>query len=1462
MSLSSVSIKRPVLAIVLSLSILLFGILGYNFLGVREFPSVDPPIVNVSTSYVGANADVIETQITENLEQSINGIAGIRSLFSSSRDGSSRISVEFELGVDMEAAANDVRDRVSRAQYLLPADVNPPIVSKADADATAIAYVGLRSGRLSLLELTDIADRILKERLQTIAGVSEVQIWGERRFAMRIYLQGEKLIAHQITPVDIRNALQKQNIELPSGKVEGAGMELSVRTSGRLVTVDDFNRLIIKEDNRGVVRLQDIATVQLAPENEKTISRMDGVPVVGVVIVPQPGTNQIDIADEYYKRLEEISKDLPADVEMIYGFDDTRFVRRSIQEVIETIGLAFVLVVVIIFIFLRNWRTTLIPVLAIPVSLIGSFFIMYIFGFSINVLSLLGIVLAIGLVVDDAIVVMENIYTKIEAGMPPKEAAYVGSSEIFFAVVSTTLTLVAVFLPVIFLQGMTGRLFREFGIVIAGAVIISSFVALTLSPMMCAYLLKQSNPKKSRIERLSRLVFDKISLAYQHSLNSFMRKPYWAAVIIILSFILMIFSFKALKSELAPLEDRDTISLSVTAQEGYTFEMMDAYVLDLLDLINKVVYEEERESVLTNTSPSWGSGASNSASVRILLKPAAQRQRSQKEIADILTKEVKKLNSARVLVNQPPTISVGRGGGAGGTSIQYVIQAQNHAKLREFLPLFLQAVNQDGGFVYADANLKYTKPEMRIEINREKANDLQVSVLDIAQTLQFGLSGQRYGYFVMNGKQYQVIGQLDRNYRSKPADISSLYLRNRQGNLVQMDNLVTIEEQANPPQLYRYNRYASATITAQLAPGVSMGEGIEKLDAISSEVLDDSFQTTLMGQAKEMQDSSGSMVYALLLSLVLIYLTLSAQFESFRDPLIIMFTVPLALAGALISLWWFRQTLNIFSQIGIIMLIGLVTKNGILIVEFANQRKEAGLPLKKAVLDAAVSRFRPILMTSLATIFGILPIALAFGAGSESRVSMGIAVTGGMTIATLLTLYVVPVVYTWFSKPLKIVSKNAILPLVASCIFFASMDSLSAQNDSIPQKNEKKIIKDSVPILCLDSALVQALANNYDIRIAAAQAEQDVLAAHPGAANMLPSLMAQGKWQNTPANTNLSSLIALDWTIFDGFKMFAAYGRLKEIADMGEFQYRAAVEGTLLQVYTFYYNIALLQQQLEVVKQSMEVSRQRFVFIQDKEEVGRASMLEVYNAKVDFFTDSAMYMRHKESLQRGKIELNQILGRDVNIVFSVHNIISVDAGLDFNNIRESALADNINLLIARSQVEIAAKIVKEANSGYYPVVGLNAGYNYGSSVGSASQNTNNNGIYYGAGISWNLFNGLQQYRNAKIAKIGKDIADLSYQQQELYIESQLQKGYLNYQSNIQITAIEAENMNTAKKNMDISLERYRLGMLTALELREAQRNYLDANTRLLSSLFQTKLSEIELRKMAGWLAITNESSSR
>jgi multidrug efflux pump len=1001
----------------MSLIIILFGVIGYTFLGVREYPNVDPAIITVNTAYTGANADVIESQITERLEDAISGVPGIRTINSTSRDGRSSITIEFDLAVDLETAANDVRDKVAGAARNLPPDVDPPVVSKADADASPIIILGIGSDTRNLLQLSDIADRVFRERLQTIPGVSDVRIFGEKRYSMRLWLDQINLAAYQLTPLDVRSALNAENLELPAGRIEGNDVELTVRTLSRLETPEQFNNLIIREHDGQIIRFRDIGSAELGPENERSATKGLTGPRVAIAIIPQPGSNHIATADEFYRRVQQIKKDLPEDIELAIAFDTTEHIRTSLEEVQETIIIAFLLVVLIIFLFFRAWRTTLIPMFAIPLSLVGTFFIMYLVGFSINILTLLGLILAIGIVVDDAIVMLENIYAKIEKGMEPIEAGLKGSKEVFFAIISTTMTLIAVFMPIVFLQGFTGRLFKEFGIVLGGAVAISSFVALTLTAMLSSRIIK-GHSKHNWLYNKTEPFFTKLIYLYQGSLNSFLQHRRLVFIIILASVGMLWLFILVIPQELAPLEDRSRLRISSTAPEGTSFERMDNYMNSLIEVIKQKV--PEATNVMANTS--GFAGGANSGSMTITLNSPDNRNRTQSNIAEDLSRTVRQMSDARTIVTQEQTISVGTGMGRFGLPVQYVLQAPNLEKLREILPRFLDEVNNNPAFSVSDVNLKFNKPELVISINRDRVRSLGVSVSDVAQTLQLTLGGQRYGYFIKDGKQYQVIGQLTRENRNEPMDLKSIFVRSRNGELIQLDNLVDISEQANPPQLYRFNRYISATISAGLSPGYSLGDGINAMDEIAHKVLDESFATSLAGAARDFAESSSSLIFVFLLALTLTYLILAAQFESFRDPLIIMFTVPLAIAGALLTLWYFNQTLNIFSQIGMIMLIGLVTKNGILIVEFANQRKATGLSVIDAVKSSAAARFRPILMTTLSTIFGILPIALGLGSGAESRVSMGIAVIGGLIFSGVLTLYIIPAMYSYLSKESRIPS--------------------------------------------------------------------------------------------------------------------------------------------------------------------------------------------------------------------------------------------------------------------------------------------------------------------------------------------------------------------------------------------------------------------------------------------------------
>lgn len=1013
MVISDIALKRPVASVVLSLIIILMGVVGYNFLGVRLYPAIDPPVITVQASYTGANSEVIESQITEPLEKSINGIEGVKSISSQSSIGSSRITVEFELGADLEKAANDVRDKVSQATRQLPQDIDAqPTVTKADADADPIVMLTAKSSRMNAMELSDYAENVLQEKLQTIPGVSSVAIWGQQKPAMRLWLDPSKMAAYGITAADISSALSRENVEMPAGKIRGNSTELLLKTRCRLTTEDEFNNLIIKQNDSQVVRLRDIGEASLGAQNDESGAIIDGTPGVMISLIPLPGANDIQIAQEFYKRLSQIKKTMPAGMELTVARDKSIFVQQSVRDVLETLGIAILLVVVIIFLFFRNWIIALRPLLDIPVSLIGTFFVMYIFGFSINVLTLLGIVLATGLVVDDGIVVTENIFKRIEQGMDKWKSAFEGTREIFFAVVSTSLTLAIVFVPVIFLQGFTGRLFREFGIVVASAVLISAVVSLTLTPVLNVFL-GGSASHHSKFYVKTEPFFEGMEHGYRKILSFFLVNK-WIAFAIIGFCVILIFSMsRTLKSELAPMEDHSYIRTNITAPEGTEY-------LYNQQLINKIA-QINADSIpgVQDVMARYGGGGNSSANtgnVTTFLKQPGERHLSQDKIVDKLSKIYASIPDGKVIASQEPTIATFT---SRGLPVQFVIQNLDFEKLRKVLPKFMDEVQKSHVFRTSDVNLKFNKPEINITVDRLKANTMGIDVKEISQAISLAYSGSRYAYFLRNNKQYYVIGQIPKEERDKPADLSSLYVKAASGEMVQLDNLVKTKEASNPPILYHYNRYKSATVSADMAKGKTLGEGIEEMQRIAKKLLDESFNTDLSGSSRDLAESSSNISFALVLALLLIYLILAAQFESFRDPFIIMLTVPMAIAGAMLSLWICGQTINIFSEIGMIMLIGIVTKNGILIVEFANQKRKLGMNRRVAAFEAASARFRPILMTSLATFFGCLPIALALGSSSQSRAPLGTVVVGGLLFSLLLTLVVIPVIYMVFSSKNK-----------------------------------------------------------------------------------------------------------------------------------------------------------------------------------------------------------------------------------------------------------------------------------------------------------------------------------------------------------------------------------------------------------------------------------------------------------
>jgi len=1018
-AISQVSISRPVLAGVMSVLLVLFGVVGYTFLGTREYPVTDSPIVMVTTVYPGASADIIAAQVTKPLEEAIAEANGIRAMSSVSREQVSIITVEFNLDADLEAAANDVRDKVSKSRQQLPADIEPTIVEKS-GPAEFLVFLTVQSDTRSLEDITDFVNINIKERLQSIPGVRLVDTYAGRKRAMRLRMDPLKLASYGLTPADVQAALQRENVDLPSGRIEGESTEVTLRTQGRLVSEDDFNNMIVIEKNGAIVRFKDIGTAIMSSQNERTAMIVgEGTTArygVGTGVQPQRGANSLAIVDEFKTRFDDIVKNAPKEYIISLGKDFTVPVRNSLSEVEETLLLAFGLVALIIFVFLRDWRSTIIPLVAIPVSIISAFFIMYIGDFSINVLTLLGLVLAIGLVVDDAIVVLENIYSKIEQGMNPVEAARKGSDEIYFAVISTTITLAAVFLPILFLGGITGRLFKEFAIVVAGSVLVSAFVALTLSPMMSAYLLKAS-ASQGWLYRKTEPWFEALNHMYERSLRSFFKIRWMGFVLLGLSFGVAWYLAPILPSELAPLEDRSMVGLAVIAPEGTSYESMEQTMKEVNNFISDSIPDLNGNRTYAGIAASVGTLVQpvNGGFQWVFLKDPHERTSgmTQQQVYEKLVAASGRFRNVIIIPIQIPTI----GGFSSSQPLQYIVQAPDLKSLIDVTPKLMAQVYQSKKLSFQDPDFKINRPEIGITIDRQRAAQLGISTQEIGRTLQLALSGRRYGYFIYNDRQYEVIGQLDRKERSAPADLNSLFLRASNGDMVSLDNLVNMQESVSPPAIYRYNQSYSVTISATPAAGVSLGEAIKEMDGIAKNVLPAGFSTALAGQSRDYAESSSSLIFAFIFAIVLIYLVLAAQFESLIDPFIILLTVPMALTGALLSLWITHESINIFSQIGIIMLIGLITKNGILIVEFANQRKEEGSSVSDAVLAAATSRFRPILMTTLAMIFGTLPIALSLGTSSGSRTSLGIAVVGGLIFAGVLTLYVIPSIYSYFSRP-------------------------------------------------------------------------------------------------------------------------------------------------------------------------------------------------------------------------------------------------------------------------------------------------------------------------------------------------------------------------------------------------------------------------------------------------------------
>ncbi len=1009
MILADISIHRPVLATVMSLMIILIGIISYQRLSVREYPKIDSPVVSVRTVYTGASAEIIESQVTKPLENSLAGIEGIRTIKSISREEVSQITVEFVLERNVDSAANDVRDRVSRVRGQLPKDSKEPVVAKIEADAQAIIWLALSSDLQNALEISDHADRYIVSRLQTLTGVASVIIGGERRYAMRIWLDRERLAAYNLTPQDVESALQKQNVDIPSGRIESVQREFTVFAETDLRNIEQFENLIIKQTNGYSVRLKDIGSAQLGALDERNILRFMSNPAVGLGIVKQSNANTLEVAQAVRKELPNIEKSLPKGMKIQIAFDTSVFVEKSIEAVYKTMLEALGLVILVIFLFLRNVRATLIPFVTIPVSLIGSFIFLYAFNFSINVLTLLGLVLAIGLVVDDAIVMLENIHRHIEEGMKPFQAAVAGAKEIGFAVLAMTFTLAAVFLPLTFIPGNTGRLFVEFAITVAAAVLVSGFVALTLTPMMCSKLLKHQE-HHNWFYQVTEKGLNGLNNGYRWLLK-YTLKARWLMLIVFLGTgFSSWWLFTHLKTELAPLEDRGNIVGIVVAPEGVTLGYTDSYARKVEELYSAI---PEMSSLFVVVAPGLEKpNPVNSAIAFLRLVAWEKRSRTQQEIVKTLFPKLAGLTGVLAFAINPPSL----GQSFRSTPLQFIVQGNSYQQLEEMTSKILNKMRENKQLFMPDSDLKLNKPQLRVEIDRDKASALGVQIEEIGRTLETLLGGRQVTRFKKDGEQYDVIVKLKDQDRTKPADLTSIFIRNKTGQLIQLSNLVKIKEAVAPKELNHFNRLRAVILSSNLAPNYTLGEALQYMEEIAKEILPPTMQTTLDGQSRELKESGQALYTTFVLALIFIYLVLAAQFESFKSPLIILFTVPLALMGALLALLLAGQTLNVYSQIGLVMLVGLITKHGILIVEFANQLQAKGMNIYDAVIEASTLRLRPILMTTAAMVLGALPLALANGAGAESRLPIGWVIVGGLTLGTILTLFIIPSIYTFLGK--------------------------------------------------------------------------------------------------------------------------------------------------------------------------------------------------------------------------------------------------------------------------------------------------------------------------------------------------------------------------------------------------------------------------------------------------------------
>lgn len=1455
MSLAQVSIRRPVLMTVLAIGVVLLGFFGFSNLGIREYPSVDSPVITVTTSYSGANAAVVEAEVTEVLEEAINSASGIKTLTSTSQDGRSRIKVEFDVGFDMETAANDVRDRVSRVQRRLPDAADAPTISKSDADAQPILMLSLLSEKRDAMEISEIARNQVKERLQTITGVSEVAIWGEKRPVVRLWLDPIKMQSLQVTASDISAALAKENLELPAGKIEGEVVDLSIRTLGRLQKPSDFSDIAVKKTSEGVIRLADIAEIHYEPKDPRTGWKRNGKNVVTIALIPQPGSNHVDIADAYYKRLEEIKRDLPADVQMIRGMDATKNIRASIKEVLGTLVIAFLLVVFMIFVFLREVRTTFIPMIVIPVAIIGSFFVLYLFDFSINVLTLLAMVLAIGLVVDDAIVIVENIYHKIENKMAPKQAAVAGTNEIFFAVLATSVVLMAVFVPMLSLGGTTGLLFREFVAIMIGTVFISTSIALTLSPMLCSKFLRHQ--KKGRLFIMTEPFFNYLNQIYARLLNVFLKVRFLMFPLLIVLLGLALFFFKALPQEMAPLEDRGFFMARVSLPEGLGIAKTRAITEEIVDDMTSRIDTSDYEEITAGAS-------GNSSRIRVVLNENIDARRPQSEIARQVQAMAQDYPDVRLMVIEPQGLSSQRG----GMPVDFVLQAPSIEVLRTLVPVFLEEAQKDPTFSVVNSDLKFTKPELHIEILRDKARESGVYVADIASAVELALGDQTYGDFYMNGRQYDIIGAVGLQYRNSPDLIRTLSVKNNSGEILSLDNFVTLTERAAAPSLPRYNRFSSATISAGLVQGKTVGDGVEAMRAIAARVLKEypTVSTELAGTSKEYEESSSGLLLTFLLALAFVFLILAGQFESFRSPFIILFTVPLALVGALSALYMVGITMNIFSEIALILLIGLVTKNGILIVEFANRIAEnTGCSRLEAARLAAERRFRPILMTSSSTILGSVPLIMT---GTPSRVSMGVAIVGGLTFATLLSLFIVPAAYSFFAGKVEKISLDAskmagfLLPLVGIGLLLPA----------------PAFAQDSKLLMPTD-AVQMALSKNHSVLMAEEDLKGAQQSASLGANGLLPTLdlAASRNYsygdQNSTTQAGVSSEIngdlsvqdrlslTLNYRLFEGFASWNTYQVSKMQRKIKEMALQEEKNKTAKSVLDAYYQSVLAKESYRVAEENLKLSESRRTLTQNKQEAGAATRLDYLSAQMDYATDSALVQTALMNLQSTwrhlELELGATLSPEDYRLMDSLEVYLEPAWMNQNGVDDvykKTLEKNIEIQLALTEQKEAELKRSSAKSNLYPKIDLTGSWNLGASEADLSNpaESNSSSFQIGAFLKWNLFNGLSDNTLLEKAKIQERMATLKLEKLRLSLRMQVADAIDKHLRALKSLELAQSNLKLSAEIITLAEEQLKVGGITAFEFRENQNRWNLTYKAVLLAKIEAQIAENEVLLLMGW----------